>query len=49
MKKLILFALILSAFMYAEYHYIMTHITPTYDGNTLYLEVCGQVDVYDFE
>ena len=46
MKKLVAVILILSTLIFAEYRYIMTHISPTVDGNTLYLEVFGQVDEY---
>ena len=51
MKKLIQITLILVALlgmMYAEYRYIMTHITPYCgDDGTVYLEIFEQVDEYD--
>ena len=50
MKKIAKFVIILVAvlcIMFAEYRYIMTHITP-YRGEegTVYLEIHGQVDEY---
>ena len=53
MKKLIKIALVivvLLGIMFAEYRYIMTHITP-YCGEdgTVYLEIFDQVDAYDLE
>lgn len=50
MKKFVKIALILVAvlcIMFAEYRYIMTHITPYRgDNGTVYLEIHGQVDEY---
>lgn len=51
MKKIIALVLVISALMFAEYRYIMTHITPTYgeEPGVLCLEIFGQVDEYCIE
>lgn len=50
MKKLIKIALalvVLLGIMFAEYRYIMTHITPYRgEGGTVYLEIFDNVDEY---
>lgn len=50
MKKIAKFVIIIVAvlcIMFAEYRYIMTHITPYRgEGGAVYLEVFGQVDEY---
>ena len=52
MKKFVKVAIVLMALlclMFAEYRYIMTHITPYRGENgAVYLEVFGQVDEYDY-
>jgi hypothetical protein len=53
MKKaitIIVAIIMLLGIMFAEYRYIMTNINPYKgDGNTVYLEVFGQVDEYEME
>ena len=51
MKKKILIisslVLFIGSLMFAEYRYIMTHISPALgDNGTVYLEIFGQVDEY---
>lgn len=53
MKKLVkiaICAIALAAIMFAEYRYIMVNIHPYRgEGDTIYLEVFGQVDAYSIE
>lgn len=53
MKKIGKFIIILVAvlcIMFAEYRYIMTHITPYLgEDGTVYLEIFNQVDEYELE
>ena len=53
MKKFVAFILALVAvltLMFAEYRYIMTHMTPYVgDDGTVYIEIFDQVDEYDAE
>ena len=37
----------LLALMYGEYRYIMTHQAVYTDGNTVYIEMFNNIDVYD--
>lgn len=44
--KILLAVLIICVLMFAEYRYIMVNIKPYINGNTVYLEIFGQVDEY---
>lgn len=47
MKKIIIAILVLAAFMFAEYRFIMHNLCPYKgDNGTVYIEFMGQVDEY---
>lgn len=47
MKKLVVILIAILVLMFAEYRYIMTHITPYYaEDGFLCIEFMGQTDAY---